>query len=148
MCCAPVFMSRKCRWRTLGWIATVGVVRAWRRRGLAQALLYQTFGALYARGRRKFGLGVDAASLTGALSGAGWEAQGSTAEQVREWCAAAGMILVRPVLDVAPDLLGRVLVHHTGEEPVALRLTEVEAYAGAEAWTRDAVACIRSLMTL
>jgi mycothiol synthase len=51
---------------SLGWIATVGVVREWRRRGLAQALLYQTFGALYARGRRKIGLGVDAASLTGA----------------------------------------------------------------------------------
>jgi DNA-3-methyladenine glycosylase len=33
----------------------------------------------------------------------------------------------RPVLDVAPDLLGAVLVHG----PVAVRLTEVEAYDGA-----------------
>jgi DNA-3-methyladenine glycosylase len=33
---------------------------------------------------------------------------------------------VRPVLEVAPDLLGRVLVHG----PVAVRVTEVEAYDG------------------
>ncbi len=51
---------------TLAWIATVGVVRPWRRRGLAQALILATFGALYERGRRKIGLGVDADSLTGA----------------------------------------------------------------------------------
>jgi mycothiol synthase len=50
----------------LGWLSTVGVVREWRRRGLAQALLYHSFGALYDRGRRQIGLGVDAASLTGA----------------------------------------------------------------------------------
>lgn len=36
----------------------------------------------------------------------------------------------RPVLDVAPDLLGRVLVRATPEGPIELRLTEVEAYAG------------------
>ena len=36
----------------------------------------------------------------------------------------------RPVLDVAPDLLGRTLVRHTDDGPVELRLTEVEAYAG------------------
>jgi DNA-3-methyladenine glycosylase len=34
---------------------------------------------------------------------------------------------VRPVLEVAPDLLGAVVVHG----PVAVRLTEVEAYDGA-----------------
>jgi DNA-3-methyladenine glycosylase len=38
--------------------------------------------------------------------------------------------LARPVLTVAPALLGRVLVRRTPEGPVALRLTEVEAYAG------------------
>ncbi|MCI0690221.1 MAG: DNA-3-methyladenine glycosylase [Sporichthyaceae bacterium] len=41
----------------------------------------------------------------------------------------------RPVLEVAPDLLGTVLVHddRTGADgPVAVRLTEVEAYGGAE----------------
>ncbi|MEU2657994.1 DNA-3-methyladenine glycosylase [Streptomyces sp. NPDC007325] len=37
----------------------------------------------------------------------------------------------RPVLEVAPDLLGRTLVRTTAEGRIALRLTEVEAYAGA-----------------
>uniref|UniRef100_A0AAU2VZC5 Putative 3-methyladenine DNA glycosylase n=1 Tax=Streptomyces sp. NBC_00008 TaxID=2903610 RepID=A0AAU2VZC5_9ACTN len=36
----------------------------------------------------------------------------------------------RPVLDVAPDLLGRTLVRSTPEGAIELRLTEVEAYAG------------------
>ncbi len=36
----------------------------------------------------------------------------------------------RDVLTVAPDLIGRVLVDRAGSEPVAVRLTEVEAYAG------------------
>jgi GNAT superfamily N-acetyltransferase len=50
----------------MGWINAVGVLREWRRHGVAQALLYQTFQGLYDRGRRRIGLGVDAASLTGA----------------------------------------------------------------------------------
>lgn len=37
----------------------------------------------------------------------------------------------RPVLEVAPDLLGRTLVRHTPDGPIELRLTEVEAYDGA-----------------
>ena len=36
----------------------------------------------------------------------------------------------RPVLHVAPDLLGRILVRTTPDGPIALRLTEVEAYDG------------------
>ncbi|MCX5413486.1 DNA-3-methyladenine glycosylase [Streptomyces sp. NBC_00059] len=36
----------------------------------------------------------------------------------------------RPVLEVAPDLLGRILVRTTDAGPMELRLTEVEAYAG------------------
>ncbi|MFF1352904.1 DNA-3-methyladenine glycosylase [Streptomyces sp. NPDC058297] len=36
----------------------------------------------------------------------------------------------RPVLEVAPDLLGRTLVRNTPEGPIELRLTEVEAYDG------------------
>ncbi|MFF5538296.1 DNA-3-methyladenine glycosylase [Streptomyces cinerochromogenes] len=36
----------------------------------------------------------------------------------------------RPVLEVAPDLLGRILVRTTPDGPIALRLTEVEAYDG------------------
>ncbi|MDT0406475.1 MULTISPECIES: DNA-3-methyladenine glycosylase [Streptomyces] len=37
----------------------------------------------------------------------------------------------RPVLEVAPDLLGRIVVRDTPDGPIALRLTEVEAYDGA-----------------
>ena len=37
----------------------------------------------------------------------------------------------RPVLEVAPDLLGRLLVRTTPDGPIVLRLTEVEAYDGA-----------------
>ncbi|AVZ72243.1 DNA-3-methyladenine glycosylase [Streptomyces lunaelactis] len=36
----------------------------------------------------------------------------------------------RPVLDVAPELLGCTLARLTGDGPIELRLTEVEAYAG------------------
>ncbi|MDT0444785.1 DNA-3-methyladenine glycosylase [Streptomyces johnsoniae] len=36
----------------------------------------------------------------------------------------------RPVLDVAPDLLGRTLVRRLPDGEIRLRLTEVEAYAG------------------
>ncbi|MGC1286847.1 MAG: DNA-3-methyladenine glycosylase [Streptosporangiaceae bacterium] len=36
----------------------------------------------------------------------------------------------RPAVQVAPDLLGCVLVHQTAEGLVAVRVTEVEAYAG------------------
>lgn len=36
----------------------------------------------------------------------------------------------RDVLTVAPDLLGRVVVSRTRDGPIAIRLTEVEAYAG------------------
>lgn len=41
-------------------------------------------------------------------------------------------VLSRPVLEVAPRLLGAVLTHHTEEGAVAVRLTEVEAYAGEQ----------------
>ncbi len=43
----------------------------------------------------------------------------------------APALLDRPVLDVAPDLLGAVVRHATPEGTVAVRLTEVEAYDGA-----------------
>ncbi|MGW1074205.1 DNA-3-methyladenine glycosylase [Streptomyces sp. NPDC002537] len=36
----------------------------------------------------------------------------------------------RPVLEVAPDLLGRTLVRTSPEGPIEVRITEVEAYAG------------------
>jgi mycothiol synthase len=50
----------------MGWVETMGVRRRWRRRGLGLALLRHSFRALYRRGKRKVGLGVDADSLTGA----------------------------------------------------------------------------------
>ena len=51
----------------MGWVSTLGVRRAWRKRGLGLALLQHSFGEFYKRGMRKVGLGVDAGSLTGAL---------------------------------------------------------------------------------
>jgi DNA-3-methyladenine glycosylase len=39
-------------------------------------------------------------------------------------------LLAAPVLEVAPALLGRVVEHRSPEGTVAVRLTEVEAYAG------------------
>ena len=40
--------------------------RAYRRRGIAEALLKTAFAELYRRGERRVGLGVDAESPTGA----------------------------------------------------------------------------------
>jgi ribosomal protein S18 acetylase RimI-like enzyme len=51
----------------LGWVNTLGVRRAWRKRGIGLALLRHSFGELYRRGKRMAGLGVDAENLTGAL---------------------------------------------------------------------------------
>jgi ribosomal protein S18 acetylase RimI-like enzyme len=49
------------------YIESVGVVREYRRRGLALALLQHTFAVLYTMGLRKVALHVDGASLTGAV---------------------------------------------------------------------------------
>lgn len=51
----------------LGWIGTLGVLPPWRRRGLGEALLHAAFAELFARGRRRVGLGVDTENETGAL---------------------------------------------------------------------------------
>jgi mycothiol synthase len=48
------------------WIHVVGVRPAWRRRGLALALLCTGFGALYEQGSRRIGLEVDTQNPTGA----------------------------------------------------------------------------------
>lgn len=61
-----------CRERSIdnpnvGWVNTLGVRRAWRKRGIGLALLRHAFGKLYRRGKRMAGLGVDAENLTGAL---------------------------------------------------------------------------------
>lgn len=50
----------------LGWVQWLGVRKPWRRRGLGQALLLHAFNQLYARGKPRAGLSVDASSLTGA----------------------------------------------------------------------------------
>jgi mycothiol synthase len=52
--------------RDMGWVYDVGVLRPWRRKGIALALLLHTFRAMRARGIQRAGLGVDADSLTGA----------------------------------------------------------------------------------
>jgi ribosomal protein S18 acetylase RimI-like enzyme len=51
----------------LGWVHWLGVRKRWRRRGLAEALLRRSFAELYARGKRRVGLGVGAQNVTGAL---------------------------------------------------------------------------------
>jgi mycothiol synthase len=50
----------------LGWVGTLGVRPGWRRRGLGEALLRDSFARLYDRGLRRVGLGVDANNVTGA----------------------------------------------------------------------------------
>ena len=60
-----------CRWERPGepdegHVRDLGVRPAWRRRGIALALLQHVFAEFYRRGKRKVGLGVDATSLTGA----------------------------------------------------------------------------------
>lgn len=50
-----------------GWIGILGVRPRWRRRGLATALLYQSFRDFRRRGATRVGLGVDAQNTTGAV---------------------------------------------------------------------------------
>ncbi|MCU0495845.1 MAG: GNAT family N-acetyltransferase [Anaerolineae bacterium] len=51
----------------LAWVNNLGVRRPWRNRGLAKALLQQSFYVFQQRGFTQGGLGVDAANPTGAL---------------------------------------------------------------------------------
>ena len=50
-----------------GWVQILGVRPAWRRRGLATALLQQSFRTFRERGATRVGLGVDAENTTGAV---------------------------------------------------------------------------------
>jgi len=50
----------------MGWVNSLGVRRPWRRRGVAEALLYHSFSELRRRGQARIGLDVDADNLTGA----------------------------------------------------------------------------------
>jgi mycothiol synthase len=49
-----------------GWIGALGVLPAWRGRGLARALLLHSFREFHRRGLRRVGLGVDSENATGA----------------------------------------------------------------------------------
>jgi mycothiol synthase len=49
-----------------GWVNVLGVRRSWRRRGIARALLLESFSRLRERGMRRAVLGVDASNPTGA----------------------------------------------------------------------------------
>ena len=51
-----------------GWIGSLGTRRAWRKRGLASALLAESMRRFKAEGFDCVGLGVDAKNLTGALA--------------------------------------------------------------------------------
>jgi mycothiol synthase len=51
-----------------GWVGQLGVLRAHRGRGIAAALLRQSFGEFWRRGLPRVGLSVDSDNLTGAVS--------------------------------------------------------------------------------
>lgn len=56
-----------CRFRMgIGWVGTLGVRRAWRKRGLGEALLLHSFAEFHRRDMKIVGLGVDASNPTGA----------------------------------------------------------------------------------
>ena len=64
-----IVAANLCYWKRhgdWGWIGTLGVRPAWRRRGIAEALLATAFAELHTRGERRAALGVDAQSPTGA----------------------------------------------------------------------------------
>lgn len=61
-----------CSWHSsgdphFGWVASLGVRRPWRRRGLGLALLRHSFAELAHRGATRVGLGVDGKNTTGAV---------------------------------------------------------------------------------
>ncbi len=60
---AGVVLNRQ---RDIAWVGALAVRRPWRKQGLGLALLLHSFNEFYQRGDRVVGLGVDAASLTGA----------------------------------------------------------------------------------
>ena len=59
------FVRNECR-TDAGYVAIIGVRRAWRGRGLGKALMHRSLGAFWERGVRRVSLDVDAESPTGA----------------------------------------------------------------------------------
>ncbi len=56
-----------CRYRMgIGWVGKLGVRRAWRKRGLGEALLLHSFAEFHKGDMKVIGLGVDASNPTGA----------------------------------------------------------------------------------
>jgi mycothiol synthase len=53
---------------SMGWIGVLGVRRPWRRQGLGESLLRESFLEFRERGKRAAGLGVDAENTTGAVA--------------------------------------------------------------------------------
>jgi mycothiol synthase len=53
---------------SVGWVGVLAVRRPWRRRGLGEALLRDSFSAFAERGKRSAGLGVDAENTTNAVA--------------------------------------------------------------------------------
>lgn len=64
-----------------GWVSVLAVRRPWRKRGLGQALLKQSFALFQQRGYKSAALGVDASSLTNAV--ALYERAGMSIQQER-----------------------------------------------------------------
>jgi ribosomal protein S18 acetylase RimI-like enzyme len=54
--------------QTIGWVGVLAVRRPWRRRGLARALLLESFRLFRSLGRQRAGLGVDSENTTGAMA--------------------------------------------------------------------------------
>lgn len=67
---AGLCINRPCHGEdeTVGWVDVLAVRRPWRRRGLGEALLGESFRAFAEHGKRTAGLGVDAENTTGAVS--------------------------------------------------------------------------------
>jgi len=65
---AGAALCRRKSWESedTGWVRSLFVRKAWRRRGIALALLFHAFHEFQCRGKNKAGLGVDSHNLTGA----------------------------------------------------------------------------------
>lgn len=60
--CEPTFGE----FQDMGYISTMGIRRAWRRKGLALKLLHYVFREFHRRGNKRVGLSVDGGNFTGA----------------------------------------------------------------------------------